>query len=183
MCCLGGCQWQFLSYDRSKQRGSRFCVKVSAMENYEDLFAENSRDNESFYGFPDEELRGDIEESRIEDDISIGEISDAEEDEEYREYSDDDEERPRPTAVGEWTEILEGVFIPPFTEETGPTVELGNDKKELDFFHELFSKELYEKLAEETNRYAQQLQEQRGVDYSWKPTNANEIQTFIGMHV
>ena len=128
------------------------------MENYEvlveDLFAENSSDNESFYGFPDEELRGDVEESRNEDDISIGEISGPEEDEEDLKHSDHDEERPWPTEIGEWMEVLETVFIPPFTEETGPTVELGSDKKELDFFHELFTKDLYEKLAEETNRYA-----------------------------
>ena len=157
------------------------------MENYEvlveGLFAENSSDNESFYGFPDEELRGDVEESRNEDDVSIGEILGPEEDEEDLEHSDHDEEWRRPTEIGEWMEVLETVFIPPFTEETGPTVELGSGKKELDFFHELFTKDLYEKLAEETNRYAEQLQEERGVDNSWKPTNADEIQTFIGMRI
>ena len=64
-----------------------------------------------------------------------GEISGAEGDKEDRKYSDYDEEWPKPTEIGEWMEVVETVFIRPFKEETRPTVELGSENKELDFFH------------------------------------------------
>ena len=143
--------------------------------NLEDLFAETSSDNESFYGFTGEELGRSQEEN--DDDISVGEIS-------SEDGEDDDETAEWPgVEVAEWTDVLQPVFIPPFNEETGPTQELGETSKEIDFFHLLFEKNIYGRLAEETNRYAQQIQTERGIDKSWQPTTPDEIQTFIGMRV
>ena len=78
---------------------------------------------------------------------------------------------------------MQPVFIPPFNEETGPTQGLEETSKEIDFFHLLFQKNIYGMLAEETNRYAQQLQTERCMDKYWQPTTLDEIQTFIGMRV
>ncbi|XP_065062200.1 piggyBac transposable element-derived protein 4-like [Rhopilema esculentum] len=135
--------------------------------NLEDLFAETSSDNVSFYGFTGEELGRRQEEN--DDDISVGEISseDGEDDDETAEWPD--------VEVAEWTDILQPVFIPPFNEEIGPTQELEETSKEIDFFPLLFEKNIYRRLAEETNRHAQQLQTE--------PTTPDKIQTFIGMRV
>eukprot|EP00795_Rhopilema_esculentum_P017051 gene17051-8565_t len=44
-------------------------------------------------------------------------------------------------------------------------------------------KNIYGRLAKQTNRYAQQLKTERDIDKSWQPTTLDKIQTFVGMRV
>lgn len=52
----------------------------------------------------------------------------------------------------------------------------------LDAFQKVFDMTLFEKITEETNRYATQKQETHP-DPTWTPTYTEEIKAFIGMHI
>ena len=114
----------------------------------------------------------------VEEVSSGGEEIDEEDEDNFRE---EQQEVARPNV---WTERLSTVEVPEFTSNTGPTYELGAEKQEADFFHQLFPQEIYEKIAAETNRYAIQMQEQRGtLDRSWRPTDAEEVKVYVGMRI
>ena len=95
-----------------------------------------------------------------------------------------DNQAPTEPGIGKkWTETLtENYNVLPFQEETGPATILAKEKKELDFFHQLFPQEMYENIARETNRYAaKQQQIANRVDPIWYDTNATEIRVYIGL--
>ena len=73
--------------------------------------------------------------------------------------------------------------IPAFTENAGPVNVLGRDKREVDFFHLLFPVRLLAWIANETNRFARQVQAVKGRDTRWTETNMNEICVFIGIRI
>ncbi len=139
-----------------------------------EMFEKGSSDAESFYGFEDHE----INRGAVADDISVDYFSSS--DDEAGEDLETENQREGPMR---WTENLTRVFIRPFTELSGPVNILGEDKKEADFFHQMFPEELYELLAEQTNLYAEQSQAQRREDELWRPTTADEMKTFIGMRI
>ena len=71
--------------------------------------------------------------------------------------------------------------VNPFQEETGPVIILSADKKEVDFFHQFFPEEMYQQIADETNRYAAKQQQIRDhIDPLWYNTSAAEIRVYIG---
>ena len=160
---------------------------MAANDRYDvfDVFRESSSD-ESFYGFSDSEIntRRDDDRGDKDSDISVEEVSsggeeiDEEDEDNFRE---EQQEVARPNV---WTERLSTVEVPEFTSNTGPTYELGEEKQEADFFHQPFPQEIYEKIDAETNRYAIQMQEQRGsLDRSWRPTDAEEVKVYVGMRI
>ena len=62
-----------------------------------------------------------------------------------------------------WSEKKTNVNFPHYNEMPGPTVTLDADKVELDFFALMFNLDLCVWIAAETNRYAEQLQWQKGM--------------------
>ena len=76
------------------------------------------------------------------------------------------------------------VSVEPFREETGIAVDLPDNASALDLFSLYFPPETFERIAEETNRYAEWLQQQKGqLDINWKPTSAEEMKAFIGCNI
>ena len=54
----------------------------------------------------------------------------------------------------------------------------------LDLFSLYFPPETSERIAEETNRYTEWLQQQKGqLDINWKPTSTEEMKVFIGCNI
>ena len=151
-------------------------------------------DNKDFEGFTAEELTNlrPLEEDE-QSDISVesyyssseAESSEYESDEDNS--SDDgagDDHDGQPALPQTWTEQLSTSVIEDFVEHPGPNTVLEASKKEIDFFHLLFTEDLYELIARETNKYAEQLQQRNGKqDTYWQPTDAAEIRTFIGMRI
>ena len=82
-----------------------------------------------------------------------------------------------------WSEKLATENIPAFTENTGPVNVLGRDKREVDFFRLLFPVGLLAWIANETNRFARQVQAVKGRDTRWTETNMDEICVFIGIRI
>ena len=82
-----------------------------------------------------------------------------------------------------WTETFTKTTIPNYSEIPGPKVILDASKTELYFFNLLFPLNLCAWIANETNRYATQVQAQKGEDSRWYETDSTEIRVFIGMRV
>ena len=66
-----------------------------------------------------------------------------------------------------------------FTEQVGPTNPLSSDATPLQYFAEVFGEQSFDKIAEQTNLYAQQ--NPPGESYNWIPTCTSEIMLFLGM--
>lgn len=56
----------------------------------------------------------------------------------------------------EWVDIIEDFEKEPFESEFGPTMPLGLDAKPVEYFLQLFPETLFQKIKEETERYAHQ---------------------------
>jgi hypothetical protein len=73
------------------------------------------------------------------------------------------------------------VPVDPFQEETGIAVDVPENPSALDLFSLYFHLETFQHMADETNKYAEWVQQQRGkVDATWKPTSAEEMKAFVG---
>ena len=119
-------------------------------------------ESEDFGGFTAEELAG-IRRPVEDDDISVESYYSSSEDESEESSSDDDNDSPvRAPPVqlpNNWTDQLSASVIEDFENIPGPNTVLTIDKKEIDFFQLLFTEDLYELIATETNNYAEQMQE------------------------
>uniref|UniRef100_A0A8W8P1P5 PiggyBac transposable element-derived protein domain-containing protein n=1 Tax=Magallana gigas TaxID=29159 RepID=A0A8W8P1P5_MAGGI len=113
-------------------------------------------------------------------DIDISDISDTESESENDDNPlEENENGDRRT----WREMLRNVDLEDFTGTPGPTKELNATAEEIDFFHLMFPDDLYELIATETNRYAEQKQEKNGVDGRWKGTSKEEIRAYIAIQI
>ena len=156
------------------------------MAEYEWPFSDS--ESEDFGGFTAQELAGIRRPVEDDDDISVKSYYSSSEDESEESSSDDDNDRPiRAPAIqlpNNWTDQLSASVIEDFENIPGPNTVLTIDKKEIDFFQLLFTEDLYELIATETNNYAEQMQERKGrQDVYWQPTDTLEIRTFIGMRI
>ena len=172
------------------------------MASFHEIFGDGDPD-ESFERFRDSDINDStvtstIEEDDDEDDISVKSLSsDEEESEESTDESSSDESNdvaaPRTGGTGRqsvkenvvtWSEKKTNVKFPRYNEMPGPTVTLDADKVELDFFALMFNLDLCVWIAAETNRYAKQLQRQKGRrDMKWKPTTSDQIRAYLGIRI
>ena len=91
--------------------------------------------------------------------------------------------KPEPNRPATWTLLLSEIQLDAFTEPVGAVNVLEKDAKEIDFFHQIFTENWYEKVAQETNRYGQSKITQNGADPKWLPTTSDEIRMFIGFNI
>ena len=81
-----------------------------------------------------------------------------------------------------WSSELHDIDISPFEEPYGPSHDLDPLDHILRYFYLMFPEDLFDKIAEETNRYAEQAAERAGApDPSWTPTDPREMKAFIGL--
>ena len=79
--------------------------------------------------------------------------------------------------------MLSEIQLDAFTEPVGAVNVLKKDAKEIFFFHQIFPENWYEKVAQETNWYAQSKITKNGADPKWLPTTSDEIRAFIGFNI
>lgn len=115
-------------------------------------------------------------------DVDISDISDIETESE----SENDDNPLEENENGDrraWREMLQNVDLEDFTGTPGPTRTLDATAEEIDFFNLMFPVFLYEVIARETNRYAEQEQEKNGVDPRWRATTPEEIRAYIAIQI
>lgn len=115
-------------------------------------------------------------------DVDISELSDFETDSD----GENDEGPHVRNGDGErstWFEELKHVQTQPFIGNSGPTTELQETAREMDFFNLIFPSTLFENIARETNKYAEIEQEKNGVDPKWRSTTAAEIRAYVAIQI
>ena len=86
------------------------------------------------------------------------------------------------TAQLKWSNNVDFKELEKYENVSGPKHSLPVDSSEKDFFELFVSTDFYNKVAEETNKYAALSQRKAGaVDKNWEDTNAEEIQAYIGI--
>ena len=151
-----------------------------ADEDLEDLLAEifmdDDSDEEDFVGFRPEDIRprqqmndhGDGNDSDSDSDVSISSVSSVESD-------------------GEVPDGYDHAWLQDFTEISGPKNVPGNISQ-VDLFQKFISDAVIDSFVTETNRYAEQVREQRGANAKpksrislWKPVSVAEMKAFIAL--
>ena len=82
----------------------------------------------------------------------------------------------------EWSSDLHRIQIAPFTETPGPVHQLGPDTMPLHIFNLFWEPSFFERLATETNLYAEQRQTSKP-DVKWYPTTPEEMKAFVGVNM
>ncbi|XP_033728229.1 piggyBac transposable element-derived protein 4-like [Pecten maximus] len=82
-----------------------------------------------------------------------------------------------------WIDQLTAKHVDDFVGNPGPVTILDKNKNEMDFFHLIFDETLYQKFADETNKYARAVQEKNGHDKKWYDTNSAEMRSYIAFHI
>lgn len=73
-------------------------------------------------------------------------------------------------------------FTRPFTKPVGGTFTLEKEENELDFFFQFFDDNLFEKIVDETNSYAEKCQ-QTNPNPKWKKVGVPEMKAFFGIYI
>ena len=135
---------------------------------------------EEFLGFETEDVERVSAQRNVDniDDSDISVSSENEDSSENESESESEQERHEP----EWTTDDSPVVVPEFTEETGATWKVPENGFAVDFFLLMFEEELFELLASETNRNAEQ-QMRTKPDPHWYRTSADEIRAFVGVNI
>jgi hypothetical protein len=82
-----------------------------------------------------------------------------------------------------WRKELRDVDVEEFTGTPGPTTTLDGTAKELDFLNLTFPETLYEMIARETNKYADEKQRKNGEDPKWRATTPAELRAYIAIQI
>ena len=140
---------------------------------------ESSDSEHEFLGFTREDndrLRPENNQAASdESDISGGEFS---EDDSSSESEEDAEE------VDEWQRDLRNVNVAPFDRATGPTTFLPAEAGASDFVRLVFPDDLLDLIERETNRNAQQKQQQAGRnDQRWEPVSSADIRAYLAIRL
>lgn len=78
--------------------------------------------------------------------------------------------------------LLFSTFTRPFTKPVGGTFTLEKEENELDFFFQFFDDNLFEKIVDETNSYAEKCQ-QTNPNPKWKKVRVPEMKAFFGIYI
>ena len=83
-----------------------------------------------------------------------------------------------------WSSDLTPVCIASFDEDSGPNHELSPNDPILNYFYLMFSENFFDVIADETNRYAEQVFVKKGArDSDWTQTDAREMKAYIGLYI
>ena len=136
---------------------------------------DSDREEEEFIGFTIEpgfernnpELESDISVSSVDmEDLSDLDLSD-------QESGEEDEQ--------EWNDDPGPVVVNPFVANTGLVRDV-RGYLTINFFNLMFKDSNFDKIAEETNRYARQVMETKP-DPAWRETDAEEVKAFFALNI
>ena len=136
-------------------------------------------DYRNIFGYSDEEQDegdSDIDFEGLQADSSDDEGSGSERDGEATDVEDETEEQ--------WTVELSNFDLREFSGRPGLLVNIGNEPKADDFFTEVFDEETFDKIVEETNRYARQnLANNASRLAKWRDVTKPELKAYFGLCV
>ena len=116
-----------------------------------------------------------------ESDIDVSEVSSVSD---HSSDGEDDVDNAADAGPVEWQAETTPVVITPFTQPTHLNHQLADDANPLAFFHLLWPENLWQKIADETNRYAQQKIAASGhPDPRWHPTTDMEIRAYMSVNI
>lgn len=134
----------------------------------------------AIFGDSDEEDTGDIDGDSSDIDFEgideDGEEIDEENGDEEAAESDEEEEQ-------QWTDDLSNIAVDEFSARSGIVVDVGADPKADDFFTFMFGEDLFDKIVEETNRYARQMLADNKRLGRWRDVTKAEVKAYFGMCV
>ena len=78
-----------------------------------------------------------------------------------------------------WTDELHNISTFPLSQPVGLRHDLSEEASVLDYFSLLLEPDFVNWIAQQTNLYAKQRQQQLRHDIRWEPTNADEIRAFF----
>ena len=101
----------------------------------------------------------------------------------YEDLGDDDDSADSHNQVT-WSATLQNVDVMDFNDIPGPTTPLPATAREIDYFNLIFPEELFESIADETNRYAEIEEARRETNGTeWQATWAEEIRAYVAIHM
>ena len=136
--------------------------------------------NDSFDGVFDVEIDPDdgVFEHNVSD-VSVSSVGTAD----LTDFGDEDEDEDADEEAV-FSNRLRNLVLEDFTESSGPRHTLPSDACELDYFHLLFTPVMFERIVEETNRYAEQCQRDAAIrDNKWTPTTVREMRAYFGLNI
>ncbi|PFX20609.1 Peptide methionine sulfoxide reductase MsrB [Stylophora pistillata] len=136
---------------------------------------QSDSEEEEFLGFG-QQLESSRNVSDSESDISVSSVNT--EDLSDFELTDSETEE---DGVVPWNTNRDPVEVNPFVQNTGPVTNVTGTST-LDFFKLMFKEENFDRIAEETNRYARQAMAIKA-DPEWRETNAVEIRAFFAVNI
>lgn len=85
---------------------------------------------------------------------------------------------------GRWSDNLRETTLPAFIgSNPGPVNILEGEKREIDFLNLVFPEELYVKISEETNRYAELCISKKKQIFGWYHTTPEEVRDLMGCFI
>ena len=110
----------------------------------------------------------------------------------HRDNADDGRQQEAAPNTWVWTDTMpNGNYRPrdtPFQGDVSLALPVPQDAQPIDFFKLYFTREIIDKIVQETNRYAEQFIRandgnirRRSLVKLWKPTTHEEMQTFLGL--
>ena len=137
----------------------------------------SSDDEEEFFGFTREDLRGEESNSNAsgESDFSLSEASEQESSEESEDENAEDDV---------WSRNLRNTLVNNFEKDTGPSNILTPEEKADSFLYQMFPEDLIDLIVNETNRNAEQKQRASGrQDKDWTPVDAADIRAYLAIRI
>ena len=84
----------------------------------------------------------------------------------------------------DWTDAVHPIDIRPFTEDVGPTHNLPTGASPIHYFNLMFDDRFFKTIADQTNLYTEQQQQQNGTaDTRWNATTIEEVRAFFSLQI
>ena len=149
-----------------------------------DVIGDTDDEDSDFEGFTDADLVK-IDAADAESDLDLDFEAAQEEFEAEGEDSDSDNEGSSIDLLprGDWSTHLRNVSDGDFKENVGVFHDLEVGAEPLQYFQLFFPDYVFLMIATETNRYAEEVQEEKGADSKWRPTTTQEMKLYTAVNV
>ena len=160
-------EMEFVTDERNSDLDSSF---TSGFDEKELQTAEERRQN-----FDDSDI-SDMEDWEI---SSVSSVSSADLGSQYDSSSNNED-----NINEDWTDAVHPIDIRPFTEDVGPTHNLPTGASPIHYFNLMFEDRFFQTIADQTNLYAEQQQQQNGTaDTRWIATTIDEVRAFFSLQI
>lgn len=159
----------------------------SNAEFWYDFMGDSDDDNDVFQGFTDLDLVK-VDPANAESDLDIDFDAFAQDSDSNNSDLSDEEgsnvDMLPPLPRQDWGTTLSEVTSSDYKNESGVCHSLPVGAEPLDYFQLFFSDTTFKLIADETNKYATQMQTEKGVvDSKWRPTTTEEVKVYFAINI